>query len=251
MVVGYIKNILNCINMKNKILGIVVFSLLMVSCASIPKETVMLSKTIGADLQILHDSHRNIVQLYYSGIKTNVNTFIDDIYSPFIINHVLESELDKFKRGETSLYGIIESAGKTKDKDETKEALNVMTEFQKAANEQITTKKNELLSPILNQERKILNVIDQYYQNIIYANATLTAYLISAQNVKESQNEALSIIGLNGIDTIVADKMVELSSFLDIALEKGKKIDIKSDEAQQQIEDIANKIKELTNKITR
>lgn len=237
--------------MKNKILGIVVFSLLMVSCASIPKETVMLSKTIGADLQILHDSHRNIVQLYYSGIKTNVNTFIDDIYSPFIINHVLESELDKFKRGETSLYGIIESAGKTKDKDETKEALNVMTEFQKAANEQITTKKNELLSPILNQERKILNVIDQYYQNIIYANATLTAYLISAQNVKESQNEALSIIGLNGIDTIVADKMVELSSFLDIALEKGKKIDIKSDEAQQQIEDIANKIKELTNKITR
>ena len=237
--------------MKNRLLGIVIFSLLMASCVSIPKETVMLSKTIGADLQILRNSHRNIVQLYYSGIKANVNIFIDDIYSPFIINHVLESELGKYRRGETSLYGIIESAGKTNDKDESKEALSVMTEFQKAANEQISTKRNELLSPILSQERDILSVIDQYYQNIIYANATITAYLISTRNVKESQNEALSIIGLNGIDSTVTYKMVELSDFLDLAIEKGKNIDIKSDKAQQQIEDIVNKIEELTNKTTR
>lgn len=82
------------------------------SCASIPKETVTLSKTIGSDLQILHDSHRNMVQLYYNGIKLNINTFIDDVYAPFIIHHVLEVELNKHKRGESSIYGIIENAGK-------------------------------------------------------------------------------------------------------------------------------------------
>ena len=42
--------------------------------------------------------------------------------------------------------------------------------------------------------------------------------------------------------------MVELSGFVDVALEKGEQIDIKSNEAQQQIEDIVNKIKELTKK---
>lgn len=126
--------------MNNKILTVIFSSLLLVSCASIPRETVILSKTIGSDLQILHDSHRNMVQLYYNGIKLNVNTFIDDVYASFVINHVLEAELNKHKRGESSIYGIIENAGKTGGKAETEEALNVMLEFQEAANQQINTK---------------------------------------------------------------------------------------------------------------
>ena len=219
--------------MNNKILVVIFSALLLVSCASIPKETVTLSKTIGSDLQILHDSHRNMVQLYYNGIKLNINTFIDDVYAPFIIHHVLEVELNKHKKG---------------GKDETEEALNVMLEFQEAANQQINAKKAELLSPILQQEREILSAIDQSYQNTIYANTTLTTYLVSVRKVKESQNEALSFVGLNGLDTTVTNQLVELSGFIDMILEKGEKINIKSDEAQQQIEDIVNKIKELTNK---
>ena len=184
--------------MNNKILVVIFSALLLVSCASIPKETVTLSKTIGSDLQILHDSHRNMVQLYYNGIKLNINTFIDDVYAPFIIHHVLEVELNKHKRGESSIYGIIENAGKKGGKDETEEALNVMLEFQEAANQQINAKKAELLSPILQQEREILSAIDQSYQNTIYANTTLTTYLVSVRKVKECQIEALSFVGLNG-----------------------------------------------------
>lgn len=127
--------------MNNKILAVIFSSLLLVSCASIPKETVTLSKTIGSDLQILHNSQRNMVQLYYNGIKHNINAFIDDVYAPFIIHHVLEIELNKHKRGESSIYGIIENAGKKGGKDETEEALNVMLEFQEAANRQINAKK--------------------------------------------------------------------------------------------------------------
>ena len=126
--------------------------------------------------------------------------------------------------------------------------MNVMLEFQEAANQQINAKRNELLFPILEQEREILNAIDQSYQNTIYANTTLTAYLVSVQKIKKSQNEALSIVGLNGLDTTVTNRLVELSGFVDVALEKGEQIDIKSNEAQQQIEDIVNKIKELTKK---
>ena len=59
------------------------------------------------------------------------------MYAPFIIHHVLEVELNKHKRGESSIYGIIENAGKKGGKDETEEALNVMLEFQEAANQQI------------------------------------------------------------------------------------------------------------------
>lgn len=96
-----------------------------------------------------------------------------------------------------------------------------------------------------------MNAIDQSYQNTIYANTTLTAYLVSVQKIKENQNEALSIVGLNGLDATVTNRLVELSGFVDVALEKGEQIDIKSNEAQQQIEDIVNKIKELTKKIAK
>jgi hypothetical protein len=173
------------------------------------------------------------------------------VYAPFVIHHVLEVELNKHKRGESSIYSIIENAGKTGGKGETDEALNVMLEFQEAANKQINAKRNELISPILQQEKEILSSIDQSYQNTIYANTTLTAYLVSVRKVKESQNEAISIVGLHGLDTKVTNRLVELSEFVDMALEKGEKIDIESNGAQQQIEDIVNKIKGLTNKITK
>ena len=54
--------------MNNKILVVIFSALLLVSCASIPKETVTLSKTIGSDLQILHDSDGYILQMYFIGI---------------------------------------------------------------------------------------------------------------------------------------------------------------------------------------
>ena len=230
--------------------GFILFLLLMSSCASIPKETVTLSKTIGNDLQALHDSHCTTIKLYYDKIEDNINSFIRDTYSPYIIHNALKSELDKYKKGESSLYGIIENAGKSSNKEDTEEALNIMLEFTEAANQQISAKKNELLIPVLKQENEILAAIDRSYRNTIYANATLTAFLESARKVKESQSEALSIVGLEGLDNTVTDKLVELSGFIDSAIEKGSAIDVKSDNARHQIEEIINKVKELTNKKT-
>lgn len=96
-----------------------------------------------------------MVQLYYNRIKLNVNTFIDDVYATFVIHHVLEAELNQHIRGESSIYGIIENAGKTGGKAETKEALNVMLEFQEAANQQINAKGMNCFSYIRARERNI------------------------------------------------------------------------------------------------
>jgi hypothetical protein len=78
------------------------------------------------------------------------------VYAPiyhisYIIHHVLQFELEKYKNGEFSLYGVIETAGKTNGKNETEETLKMIMEFQEAANNQISNKRNELLQPILIQ----------------------------------------------------------------------------------------------------
>ena len=105
-----------------------------------------------------------------------------------------------------------------------------------------------MLIPLIKQKNEILSAIDRSYRNTIYANATLTAFLESARKVKESQSEALSIVGFGGLDNTITHKLVELSEFIDSAIKKSNTIDVKSDTAEKQIEEIINKVKEFTNR---
>lgn len=231
--------------MKNNILCVLFSLVFMVSCVSIPRETIELSKAMETDLQSLHEAHRNTVLLYYNRIKADIGSFVNDVYAPYVIRYVLESELTKYKEGEPSLYGTIEAVGK-KD-SETETAVEVMLEFQEAANNRITAKKAELLSPVLQQEREILNQIDRSYQSVIYANMALTAYLSSVRKLKETRDETLSGMGIKEGENSVTGKIMELSRFTDAILQKAKQIDIQNDQAEQEIDGIIGEIKKLTN----
>lgn len=234
--------------MKIRILVLLLLSTFMIACVSIPKETVVLSKTLGNDLEILHNSHQNLVKIYFDKIKSDINTFIDDVYAPFVINYVLKKDFKNFKDGKQSLYGSINAAGKSNEKKVTDAALEKMSKFQKAALKQISFKRNELLKPIIKQENEILSKIDKSYDNVIYANATITGYLESIRKVKEAQKEALSLIGLKGFDTQVSSTLIKMSELINDAIIEGKKIDKKSDNAIEQINAIVNKIKNITTK---
>lgn len=233
---------------RRNIVVILIVLLALASCVTIPKETVVLSQTLGNDLMVLHNSHRNCIEIYYKEVKDNINYLIDDIYAPFIIHYVLKSELARYKNGDTSLFKVIEIAGQKEGKKEAEDALNSMLDFQTAARYQIESKRNELLSPVLKQESEIISSINQAYEDAIYANSTITGYLQSIRKVKEAQQEALSKLGLNGADTIMTNSLIKLSETIAKAVEEGKKIDIKSDDALNQLEAITKKIKQLTNK---
>ena len=100
----------------------IVFLLIMFSvsaCVAIPKETATLSQTLGTDLKVLHNTHRNMVTLYFEKIKNEINSFVNDVYSPFIINYVLKSDLKNYQEGNPSLFGAIEIAGKKEGKEES------------------------------------------------------------------------------------------------------------------------------------
>lgn len=232
--------------MKHRNLGIFVILSLLTACASIPKETVTLSQTLGNDLVILHHAHRNIITIHFDQIKDDVNSFVDEVYTPFIIHYVLKSEFQKFKAGNPSLYGAIEDAGNSEDLKVTKNAISVMQEFQEAARFQIEKRRNELMTQILKQESDITAAIDQSYEDAIYANSTITGYLQSIRKVKAAQQEALSMIGLSGADTLITNSLVQISDRVSKAVQLGKKIDVMSDDAKTQLDEISNQIKEIT-----
>ena len=234
--------------MKIRNLGAILALFIFTACASIPKEVITLSQTLGSDLKILHNSHRNAVQIYFGKIKNDINSFVDEKYAPFVIHYVLKSELANYKLDKTSLYGTIELAGQKEGQKEADEALKVMLDFQEAARKQIESKREELLSPILKQESEILNTVNQSYENAIYANSSITAYLQSIKKVRDAQQQALSMVGLEGTDTQITSSLVQLSDQIEKAVKIGKEIDIKSDDAYKQFENVSNQIKEITNK---
>lgn len=232
--------------MKTRIIVLFLVASFLTACVSIPRQTVTLSQTIGSDLRELQRAHLNFINIYFDKIRTDINVFIDDVYAPYVIHYILKIELKNFKDGIPSIYGTIQIAGQKEGKDEAENALNEMIDFVAAARLQIENKRIELLSPIIIQESEIVNSVNQSYENVIYANSTITAHLQSIRKVKDAQEEALAMIGLRGADTLTTNTLVKLSEQIDIAIKKGKEIDLKSDDASKQLETIIGKLKELT-----
>ena len=222
--------------------------LLLNSCATIPKETIVLSQTLEKDLKELHNAHRNMVQLYYNKIKDNINVFVDEVYSPYIINFMLSSELQNFKSGEPSLYKAIEDGGKLATSEATEDAMIYMQDFLEIVNLQIAEKRDGLLSPIEKQETELLNQINQSYENALLANSSITNYLKSIRKLKETQQETLAAVGLPGADTAVINTLMNVSEKVNDAVNAGKKIDVASSNALDEIENVTEIIKQLTTK---
>jgi hypothetical protein len=232
--------------MKAKNLGLLAVITLITGCATVPNETVILSESLGYDLQALHESHRNCMEVYYRNIKGSINSFIDEVYAPFIIHSTLNKELDNYRKGGNSFYKNIEIAGQKGGKKDSDDVLNSMYDFLAAAREQIEKKRNEYLFPVLKQENELIHSVDQAYERAIQANSKITASLLDIRNEKENRKSILPGTGISGADTLTTNNLVRLSESIDQVVEEGKKIDIRGDDAYRQVEAVSKRIKQLT-----
>ncbi len=231
---------------KTNYLLVCVSTLLIAGCASIPKESILLSQTLGNDINSLHQAHLQLADIHFRKIENEINSFVDEVYAPFVLNYVLQAEFESYQAGSPSLYGAIEQAGSAGGAIASQEAVDMMLEFQEAAREQIESKRDELLQPIKNQHLDISREINHSYANASYANASITAYLQSLHKLKGAQQESLSMIGMAGADTSFTNSLVKLSQRVEMTVKAGKKIDIQSDEALMQLENISAQSKTLT-----
>jgi len=230
-------------------ISLLAFSLLN-SCASVPKETVQLSTVIGTNIKVLENSHIIMVGLFYTEIINNINDFIEGVYAPFIINYVLKKELDNYKKNiSPSIFETIHTAASDGiSKTATSKVLTDMSDFLDAAHRQIEKKRNELLIPVQKQRDSIIFNIKTSYGNTMRANSSVTNYLQSISNLKESQQKVLSVIGLKGKAEELNKSLLKVSELTKTLLAKGKEIDLKSDEAFQKMKTLTNTMKSITNK---
>lgn len=210
-----------------KLIFILTFGIFLLSCASVPKESVELSVTLGRDLAEVHKAHRELAIRYFKRIKQDINQFIDERYRPFMINKTIED------------FKLLDKIKKASQPGASPDALHILGLFVAKVSKQIESYREELLKNISNQETEVLTTIDDAYQKLQNANSIVTGHLASVRKVHEAQAELLERANLEGLRDKFIQKTVKFSDEVVKLVEKARK-------GEESIDKIAKKIKEIT-----
>ena len=181
-------------------------------CATVPKEAVHLSYTLGEDLQELHMGYRNTVQFAFEQIRKWGLYAIEETWTPAFL-------------GEFVTTGKLIEAAENKQFDRV--------EFwAKLAIQKIEEQRRSFLDPLQEKEDALLSQIDEAFGRVIRANATVTALVNSVKKVQDLQDKVLEEFGVKDIRDTINNGIVDASNF---AAEKTK-----------EIQDLTKKIEERT-----
>ena len=214
-------------NIKSKY-KIIVFIVTFISCASIPKEVVELSYTVGKDLNAIHESYKILIKKHFDGLRSQANNFLNDRWVPKYLEYFIEDG------------GLRESVHDSIPEEEILENVQVWAEV---AIEEIDLKRSELIDPINEVEKALLDSVDTAFSRILNANAVITAHLNSIRKVKEVQNEALRALGLEKIRDNINEELIKSSERAQKALEELKKAEGIIDEANEKKKELLQKVK--------
>ncbi|HEY3489820.1 MAG TPA: hypothetical protein VGK27_06840 [Candidatus Deferrimicrobiaceae bacterium] len=207
------------------ILMVFLFPLSIAGCATVPKEVVQLSYTVGQDIEAVHVSYKALIREHFDSLRTQTTTYIDTRWTPAYLG-------DFIKSGDL--------VAMAKDPDPLKAFEGVST-WAEVAIEDIEKKKKELLTPIEQDERALQASVDDAFARLIRANATITAHLNSIRKVQEVQDETLKSLKLADLRDEVNQKLIDASRKAETALTKLEGV-------KSKVNDLSNKKKELLEK---
>ena len=177
-------------------------------CASVPKESVELSYTIGKDLKELHSSHKLLIKRYFDSLRREINQAIDQVFIPTYIN-------DYVKTGQ-----LVQHAKNQRE--------DLVEYWARIAVETIDKERKARLEPINKDEQELSASVSEAFERAIRANATVTAHLNSIRKVKEVQDEILESLEIKELRDKINDALVKAS-------EKAKQITEKINKASTKI----------------
>ena len=219
--------------------------LLAASCAQVPKESVELSATVGRDLVVVRDAHRETAALLFERMKRDVDRFVDGEYAPYQIRTTLQQEQELFRGGEElCLYAALDAAVKPDaSPEESKLALDLMGVYVDELKNEIESYRRKLLEPIEAQESDVLAEIDRSYAQLHYANSIVTGHLASIVKVHDAQAEVLSEFGIEGLREKSGAAIRSASEKLDGVLDQAKGAEAALGESG--FDDLVSKVKNV------
>lgn len=192
---------------------------LITACASIPKESIELSVTVGRDISAMQKAHLELLDVFYNRLISDVNRFIDEVYVPYQTDRIMDEFgnelLKENSKGEKEI-----------DLEKTKIILEEL-------HYEIEDYRNSKLKPLLHQRDSIKQNLIDAYNRIIYANSIVTAHLASVLKVNDVQNEILLKMNLGNLQQNISTK---LSTFSEAVSKLTEKIKSKKENTEKIIE---------------
>jgi len=205
----------------------IVWLFAIMGCASIPKEVVELSYTVGHDLDAVHSSYRALIHTHFEGLRNQTTNFFETRWVPTFLEDFIQNG------------GLIQSA----QGSDPKLVLEEVQDWAEVAVETIEKKKQSLLAPINADEAALVKSVDEAFANLIRANATITAHLNSLRKVQEVQNEALKALKLKELRAKINDGLILASDRAKQAIEKLKETEGRIDAAEKKKNLLREKLK--------
>lgn len=243
--------------MRLKFLGVILICLIATSCAAVPKESVELSTTIGRDLAVVHEAHRETAKIIFSRMRNDINRFIEGVYAPYQINIVMSRQKDLATSSNPNdhkkslLLGInaaFSSDASPKLQNAVLKGMGLMVS--KLRND-IESMRNQLLDSVNLQEKELLASIDRSYQQLHYANSIVTGHLSSVVKVHNTQAELLESIGVErDLRSYVGEHLAGASDKISKLIEKAEKADNKLDKAEENVIKIKQVLDKLNAKLS-
>ena len=154
------------------------------SCVSVPKESIMLSESLGTALNETERTHFSLLNLFFQEKRAQVDKFMEDTWIP-------EFSKDFFSNPKVSEKWNAVCATND-DSEKLKFITNVGVSLQKKINE----KRQELIAPLNEMEQTLEEKLLANYNSLRVTNSVITNYLMSASKVKDTQINALKMLGI-------------------------------------------------------
>jgi len=158
--------------------------ILLNGCAGhVPGEVLDLSNTMGEDLKALHHSYRQLIIAHFNSLRRQTDSFMENHWLPVFIKDFIE-------RG--NLVQMVQSPP-----DGQRETGVI--EWVAAALGAINEKRNLLMKPLDDEEKKLLEMVDSSFNLLNQANAKIYAHLKSLSKVEESTQGLFDMRDLKGL----------------------------------------------------
>lgn len=166
-------------------------SLQLTGCASVPGEAVDLSRTLGQDIEALHQSHRDLVVRYFEALRSQVNDAIDQVYIPAYINDFVATGR-LVQRAQNQRADLVEA-------------------WARLAVKQIDRERRERMQPLYAAERELVASIDEAFDRTTRANAAITAQLSSLVKTQRAQDDILESLKLKDLREKIHSTLAQAS----------------------------------------
>ena len=223
------------------ITGLLTLSLFAAGCASVPPESVELSQLVGKDLRALKQSYDLLIHQRFADHRARRIDYLENKWIPkYIEVWIKRGKLIETAKGDVVFDESLKKFVAPTPGQEQQQLLVTISSWSGAAMRQIDKKRASLIAPLDKNEVQIRAEAAAAFDQLIQANAVVTAHLSSIRDVKELQNQALKTIGADDLVAKLNKRLIQLSDLADEGMDEFRKLDELVDRADEARDHILN-----------